>query len=90
MAREASSDVSSGCVQGAAVTDLLERAFAEASKLAPGEQDALAAWILDELVDERRWDAALAASTDGLARLADEALAEHREGRSRALDPDTL
>ncbi len=72
------------------MTELLERAFAEASRLPVQEQDALAAWILEELASERRWEEAFAGSDDVLARLADEALVEHREGRTRVLDPDNL
>lgn len=33
------------------MTELLEKAFAEASKLPEDEQAALAAWILEELVE---------------------------------------
>ena len=75
---------------GVAMTRLLEEAFAEASKLPAHEQNNLAAWILEELASERRWDEAFANSDDALARLAEEALAEHREGRTQALDPDRL
>ena len=60
------------------MTELLEQAFAEAAKLPPAEQDALAMWVLAELRAEERWDRAFAASADTLAQLADEALAEHR------------
>lgn len=72
------------------MTDLMERALAEINKLPAQEQDALAAWILEELDSERRWMDAFAASQDLLAELADEALAEHRAGKTRHLDPDTL
>ena len=72
------------------MTELLEKAFAEASKLPAGEQDTLAAWILEELAAERRWDTSLTNSAERLAELADEALAEHHEGRTRPLDPDEL
>lgn len=68
----------------------LERAFAEASKLPEGDQAALGAWLLDELASERKWTAAFAASTNELQRLADEALAEHRAGRTRELDPENM
>ena len=64
---------------------LLEEAFAEASKLSEPEQHALAAWILQELASERRWQESLAASLDALANLADEALAEHRDCPAPAL-----
>ncbi len=72
------------------MTDLMERALAEINKLPAQEQDVLAAWILEELASERRWMDAFAASQDLLAELADEALAEHRAGKTRHLDPDTL
>ena len=75
---------------GRTMTELLERAFAEAAKLPSGEQDALARWILDELAAEQRWDEAFCESADALARLADQALAEHGQGRTRVLDPDSL
>jgi hypothetical protein len=72
------------------MTKLLEKAFAEASKLPEQEQDALAAVILEELASERRWDQAFADSADLLARLADQALAEHRAGKTHVLDPERL
>jgi hypothetical protein len=72
------------------MTKLLEEAFAEASKLPDQEQDALAAVILEELASERRWDQAFADSADLLARLADQALAEHRAGKTHVLDPERL
>src|SRR5436305_871456 len=65
------------------MTKLLEEAFAEAAKLSAQEQDALAAVILDELASERRWDQAFADSADLLAQLADQALAEHRAGKTQ-------
>ena len=71
-------------------TQLLEKAFAEASKLSAEEQDVFAAWILEELASERRWDKALSASGDVLDALGEEALEEHREGRSERLDADSL
>ncbi len=62
------------------MTDLLEKAFTEASKLPEREQEALAIWILHEIDSERHWADAFIASEDALNTLADEALAEHREG----------
>lgn len=72
------------------MTELLEKAFAEASKLSQREQDALAQWILEELASERRWDQAFATSQDVLEKMADEALAEYRAGKTEELDPDEL
>lgn len=72
------------------MTKLLEKVFSEISKLPKQEQDALAAWILEELASEQRWEKAFAASADQLAKMANEALAEHHEGRTQPLDPDKL
>ena len=72
------------------MTNLLEKAFAEAAKLPAREQDAFAAWILDELASERRWEKAFADSEDELAQLADEALAEHHNGRTLPMDSENL
>lgn len=70
------------------MTALLEKAFAEAAKLAPEEQDALAEQLLADLESERRWAEAFAGSQDELARLADEATAEFRRGQTRAWPED--
>lgn len=72
------------------MTKLLEKALAEVSKLQKKEQDALAAWILEELASEQQWERAFSESSNALEQLADEALAEHREGRTKRLDPDKL
>ena len=72
------------------MTKLLERAFAEAAKLPPAEQDALAQRWLAELADEQMWDAAFASSQDALTRLGAEALAEHEAGLAQELDPERL
>jgi hypothetical protein len=72
------------------VTTLLAQAFAAAAGLPEAEQDALARALLAELESERAIDDAIAARPDALARLAGEALAEHRAGRTEPLDPDTL
>ena len=68
----------------------LRKAFEAASRLPDREQEELAAAILEELAADERWDAAFAESQSALKRLADEALKEHRAGRSEALDPDAL
>ncbi len=38
------------------MTKLLEKAFAEASKLPDIEQNALAKWLMQELEAERKWE----------------------------------
>ena len=72
------------------MTKLLERVIAEVSKLPEAEQDAIAAWLLEELESERRWEKSLGDSHSVLESLAEEALDEHRLGRSQELDPDKL
>jgi ABC-type cobalamin transport system ATPase subunit len=72
------------------MTKLLEKAFAEAGKLSPAEQDLLASRVLAELAGEDEFDRAIAASGSKLASLAVEALAEHRAGQTQELDPDRL
>lgn len=72
------------------MTTLLEKAFEEASKLSELEQHALARWLIDEIVSDRKWERAFAESEDVLDELADEALKEHAEGKTTPLDVDQL
>lgn len=72
------------------MTELLERAFAEASRLSTAEQDVLASRLLAELAAEDEFDRKMIGSVDRLAGLAREALAEHRAGLTEELDPDRL
>jgi hypothetical protein len=37
------------------MTNLLSKAFAEAEKLPPEEQDVFAEWILKEVQEDERW-----------------------------------
>lgn len=72
------------------MTKILQDAFDEASKLPAAEQDLLGRLLLEELASERRWEEIFSGSHDLLAELADQALAEHRAGRTEKLDPDKL
>jgi hypothetical protein len=72
------------------MTKLLKQAFDEAAKLPEEEQDALGRILLEELASEHRWADLFAGSDDLLGRLADQALAEHRAGRTEELDPENL
>jgi len=72
------------------MTKALRKAFEVASRLPDREQDELASAILEELAADERWGVAFAESQVALERLADEALKEHRAGRTEALDPDAL
>ena len=72
------------------MTKLLEKAFEEASKLPNIEQNALAKWLLEELEAERKWKKSFSESEDILDRLAEEALEEHQQGKTKPLDIDKL
>jgi hypothetical protein len=74
------------------MTQLLERAFRQASELSDGGQDEFARFLLDELASEQRWVDLFARpeSESLLERLAGQALADHRAGRTELLDPDRL
>ena len=72
------------------MTELLQRAFDEASKLPKEQQDAIASLLLQELESEREWDRAFAGSQDALKRLADEALLEDERDKTEDLDPSSL
>ena len=72
------------------MTELLKKAFEKASELPLEEQDRFGAWLLEELDSEERWNELFAKSQDMLAKMAEEALAEHRAGKTVPLDPDNL
>ena len=72
------------------MTQLLDTALEQVRCLPPQDQDAIAALILEELADEQRWQESFDRSRDILSRMAAEALAEHRQGRTLPLDPDAL
>ena len=74
------------------MTELLQQAFEQAAKPPQTQQDTFARFLLAELDSERRWDELLhrPESEDLLERLADEAVAAHRAGRTQPLDPEAL
>ena len=72
------------------MTKALQDAFAALARLPDEEQDSLAAAILEEVAVEKRWEESFAGSGEALDRLADEALADHRAGRTEPLDPNKL
>ena len=72
------------------MTKLLEKAFAEATKLPKREQDRLAKWVLAEIAAEQHWDDAFRRSGEQISKLATEALTEHRKGKTQPLDPEKL
>ena len=72
------------------MTQLLTKAFSEASKLPEAQQNMLGRWLLDEFASERRWDKLFAESQDLLAQLADEAIEEFNQGKTEVLEPEKL
>ena len=72
------------------MTELLERAIATLQTLPESEQNAIAAMILAEIEDDRRWDESFSRSPNILAKLAASAMAEYRAGETQELDPETL
>ena len=64
------------------MSKLPDKAFAEASKLPQEEQNSFAAMMLAELASERRWTEAFGKPQDKLAALAEEALAEFKDGKT--------
>ena len=65
------------------MTQLLDQAIREVTRLPAAEQDALAAILLTEMAAEQRWFTAFARSQEVLAELAEEALKEDQTGRTR-------
>ena len=72
------------------MTQLLEKAFKRVSKLPEIEQNIMAKWLIDELKSEKKWEKMFAESEDILEKLADEALAELAQGKTKPLDIDKL
>ncbi|MEZ4630435.1 MAG: hypothetical protein R2880_06975 [Deinococcales bacterium] len=70
------------------MTQLLEKAFSEVSKLSEQAQDSIAEIVLAELASEQRWNELFAKSQDILAELAEEALAEYYAGQTELLNCD--
>ena len=72
------------------MTPLLKKVLDEVYKHRPEEQDAIAAVILEELEDERQWQAAFAESQDKLAQLARKVRADIKTGRIKNMGIDEL
>jgi CHAD domain-containing protein len=72
------------------VTRALEKAFEEAAKLPPEEQDRIGSWLLSQLTDERAWEGRFRESQDALGQLADEATRRDCLGETTELDPTKL
>lgn len=65
---------------------LLEKTLQKISLLPESEQDMLADLLQKELESDKQWSKSLKDSQDQLEQLADEALTDHKEGRTESLD----
>ena len=72
------------------MSPLLDQAVAEARKLSVAQQDAIAAFILEEIEDDRRWDESLSRSTGKLAALDDRAKEQLQAGQFKIVGFDEL
>ena len=74
------------------MTQLLQKAFERAAELSQEEQDKFARFLLAELESEQQWAELFSRSEseDLLERLADEALATHRAGRTQPFNIEEL
>jgi hypothetical protein len=69
------------------MTKLMEKALKALAALPEQDQDAVAARILEEIEDERRWSRSFERSQDALAKLAARAREEIAAGKVREGDP---
>ncbi|MBV6502361.1 MAG: hypothetical protein AKCLJLPJ_00405 [Fimbriimonadales bacterium] len=60
-----------------------DQAIEMASKLPEKDRDALGALLIREMQSEKRWAKLLKGSQDKLSKLADEALKEHKAGKTK-------
>jgi hypothetical protein len=72
------------------MTELLKKAFDEAAQLPDDQQDAIASLLLEELKSDRAWGQAFDRSQDALEKLADEAIRDHKAGKTDEMDPFSL
>ncbi len=68
------------------MTTLLEKAINRVSVLPAKRQNVLARLLLAEIDADAQWDKSFKSSQHELAELAGNALAEHRKGKTRAMD----
>lgn len=72
------------------MTQLLQRAFDQASALPPKVQDAFGALFISEMESEQTWDDLFTRSQDLLEKMADEAIKDFHQGRTTELGWDEL
>ena len=72
------------------MSQLLDQAVAEARKLPDADQDAIAAIILEELEDDRRWNESLSRSPGKMAALVAKAKKQVQAGEYREAGFDDM
>ena len=66
------------------MTKLLEKAFSEASMLPAAMQNMIVERLLEDIKAEAKWDESFAETQDELSRLADKAVADFQNGKTKA------
>ena len=67
------------------VSHAFDDAIQKVERLPEHDQDALAGILLSELEDEAKWQKKFARGTKALERMAEEARADHRSGKTQAM-----
>ena len=68
------------------MTRLLEKAFTEASRLPLATQNLIAERLLEDIQAEGKWDDIYAETQNELSWLADEAVADFQNGRTKPFE----
>jgi hypothetical protein len=66
------------------MAELLQKVMAKLSELPEKEQEEIASLILAEIEDEKKWQTSFANSEKQLEILAEEALTEFKQGKTRS------
>lgn len=72
------------------MNDSLEKAFKKASLLPEKDKDLFAAFIMEELEHEERWQQLVEKSSGVLKDMANEAISEYKKGKTKPLNPEDL
>ncbi|MGK7920140.1 MAG: hypothetical protein AB4080_09080 [Trichodesmium sp.] len=68
------------------MTKVIEEALTKLSQLPENQQEAIAYLILAEIEDEKKWAENFSNSQDQLAQLAEEAIADFKQGKTKPLN----
>ncbi len=72
------------------MTEALATAIELLKSLPDGQQEAMARLVIQEIEEDRLWEATTAAHPERLAQIAAEVEAAYRRGECEPLDPETL